>query len=298
MADKEKAQYNFKAFTDLFPGNNESMSSKSSKTDKKKIHLNTFDDITTKQTTQGMINTFANQTKSAKALKTNSNSSFQRSNSISRTSTVNYPGDYAQKVKLMEKYISIVKENALDKNRKALIEKHRKKQELKNNIDILSTYVKLNRVNNRNFAVLTKGIQKESDRLAFTSEHVSRESFFFTQQMPGIRQEIENMKTEIYSLNQETLTINNEKMLLEKELMELNDEIKKLNLQNSELNTQKENIKNTLLLIRNHSTLTREKINQKEKETNDLISSLGVLAKKAKEVNENYKATRIPYGGD
>ena len=67
MADKEKAQYNFKAFTDLFPGNNESMSSKSSKTDKKKIHLNTFDDITTKQTTQGMINTFANQTKSAKA---------------------------------------------------------------------------------------------------------------------------------------------------------------------------------------------------------------------------------------
>ena len=49
MADKEKAQYNFKAFTDLFPGNNESMSSKSSKTDKKKIHLNTFDDITTKQ---------------------------------------------------------------------------------------------------------------------------------------------------------------------------------------------------------------------------------------------------------
>ena len=107
-----------------------------------------------------MINTFANQTKSAKALKTNSNSSFQRSNSISRTSTVNYPGDYAQKVKLMEKYISIVKENALDKNRKALIEKHRKKQELKNNIDILSTYVKLNRVNNRNFAVLTKEIQK------------------------------------------------------------------------------------------------------------------------------------------
>ena len=87
-------------------------------------------------------------------------------------------------------------------------------------------------------------------------------------------------------------------MLLEKELMELNDEIKKLNLQNSELNTQKENIKNTLLLIRNHSTLTREKINQKEKETNDLISSLGLLAKKAKEVNENYKATRIPYGGD
>lgn len=179
MADKEKSQYNFKTFSDLFPANNESISSKSSKTDKKRIHLNTFDDITTKPTTQGMINTFTNQnqTKSAKILKTNTNSSFQRSNSISRTSTVNYPGDYAQKVKLMEKYISIVKENALDKNQKELIEKKRKKQELKNNIDILSTYVKLNRVNNRNFAVLTKGIQKESDRLAFTSEYASRESF-------------------------------------------------------------------------------------------------------------------------
>ena len=74
--------------------------------------------------------------------------------------------------------------------------------------------------------------------------------------------------------------------------MKLNDKIKKLNRQNSELNTQKENKKNTLLLIRNHSS------QKKEKETNDLISSLGLLAKKAKEVNENYKATRIPYGGD
>ena len=113
--------------------------------------------------------------------------------------------------------------------------------------------------------------------------------------MPGIRNEIEQMKTNIYDLSQETLILNNEKMLLEKELMELNDEIKKFNLMNNELNTQKENIKNTILLIKKHSELTREKMKLKLKETDELMNSLALLAKKAKEYNENYVSRRIMY---
>lgn len=113
--------------------------------------------------------------------------------------------------------------------------------------------------------------------------------------MPGIRNEIEQMKTNIYELSQETLTLNNEKMLLEKDLMELNDEIKKYNLMNNELNTQKENIKNAILLIKKHSELTKEKMKLKLKETDELMNSLALLAKKAKEDNKSYVARSIKY---
>lgn len=172
-----KPKYNFKTFQDLLsePNNKTSESNKpqNKSIDKKILHLNSLENYITQSSTVPKnlnISTTSNNQKTNKDKKTSNNTSMQKSNSNSKIYNTSYQGDYIKKVKEMEKYIKIVKDNAIDKNKKDLIEKTNKKNSLKNNIDIISTYVKLNRINNRNFALLTKGIQKETERLAFTSE--------------------------------------------------------------------------------------------------------------------------------
>lgn len=170
-----KPKYNFKTFQDLLsePNNKTSESNiiPTKSIDKKILHLNSLENyITQSSTVPKNLNISTTSNNQNKDKKRSNNTSMQKSNSKSKIYNTSYQSEYIKKVKEMEKYIQIVKDNAIDKNKKDLIEKTNKKKSLKNTIDIISTYVKLNRINNRNFALLTKGIQKETERLAFTSE--------------------------------------------------------------------------------------------------------------------------------
>ena len=94
---------------------------------------------------------------------------------------------------------------------------------------------------------------------------MSRENFFFEQQMPYIKREIDEMKALAQQLHSETAMLNNEKLNYDKEILTI----------------QKESIKNTIQLFKRHSELSKLKIVNQLKSTDELIGSLSVLAKTA-----------------
>lgn len=86
------------------------------------------------------------------------NTSFQMKTSLDQDSTKPFTEatqskfqiDYQEKVKTMENLITIIKQNAYDKYKKELEDKLLLKNELKTNVGILSEYIKMNRMQNRN----------------------------------------------------------------------------------------------------------------------------------------------------
>ena len=278
----EIPKYNFKKIEDLL-----SNSSHISKNKQNEIRTNTQTSFRSYKNS----NTLNSLRKNIIKKKNKRNISQFSTRNLNTTSTsIN---DYTQKsfpeqIKTMENLINIVKENAYDKNKQEILDKTLKKNKLKNNVNILETYLKLNRISKNNFKNLSKGIKNENERLMNLSERANRESHFFSLLMPNLKKEIEEMKKEIEIRKEETKNLNNEKMLIQKELHHLYDEIKKLNYLNTETFNQKEKIKNTLDLFKNHIVKQKNKVNLQNIKTNELIGSLSYLAKKSKVENEYY----------
>ena len=278
----EIPKYNFKKIEDLL-----SNSSHISKNKQNEIRTNTQTSFRSYKNS----NTLNSLRKNIIKKKNKRNISQFSTRNLNTTSTsIN---DYTQKsfpeqIKTMENLINIVKENAYDKNKQEILDKTLKKNKLKNNVNILETYLKLNRISKNNFKNLSKGIKNENERLMNLSERANRESHFFSLLMPNFKKEIEEMKKEIEIRKEETKNLNNEKMLIQKELHHLYDEIKKLNYLNTETFNQKEKIKNTLDLFQNHIVKQKNKVNLQNIKTNELIGSLSYLAKKSKVENEYY----------
>lgn len=203
--------------------------------------------------------------------------------------------EYLEKVKTLEHLIDVIKENAYEKNKKEFEEKIRIKNELETNVEILSSYVKLNRLQRRNFGILSKGIVKENERLMFNSEKAVQETDFFQRQIPFLKTQIDQMKNEITSLYEETKELKNQKLLLDRKMFMLNDEIKRFNKLNSDTFSEKENLKNAIKLLKKHSVLTLEKIKIQEEQGKEFFSSLTLLAQKAKMENDNYTSTRASF---
>ena len=84
---------------------------------------------------------------------------------FTETSQSKFQIDYLEKVKTMENLISVIKQNAYDKYKKELEDKLLLKNELETNVGILSEYIKMNRMQNRNFGTLSKSIVKENSTL-------------------------------------------------------------------------------------------------------------------------------------
>ena len=194
--------------------------------------------------------------------------------------------NFTNQIKTMENLINTIKENVYGKDNQELLNRTIQRNKLKNNVNILETYLKLNRISKTNFKSLSKGIKYENERLKYLSERAKGESYFFNQLMPELRKEVDDMKKEIEFRHEETKNLNNEKMLIQKELSHLHDEIKKYNWLNTETFNQKEKIKNTLDLFKNHIIKQKEKLNLQINKTNELMGSLAYLAKKSQIENQ------------
>ena len=204
-------------------------------------------------------------------------------------STTKFQTEYLEKVKLMESLISTIKQNAFEKRKKELEDKLRLKNELENNVEILSTYIKMNRMQKKNFRSLSKSITKENERLTASSQRAMEEQYFIQRELPSLRSEINQMQSQIRNLNNETKNLKNEKLTIERDIMYFQDEIKRMNKLNSSFFSEKENIRNSIKLLKKHSGITREKINMQNNKSDELFSSLSYLALKSQYENEEYE---------
>ena len=146
-----------------------------------------------------------------------------------------YQKQYMDKVKKMENLIEIIKNNAYEKQKKELEERLRYKNELENNVELLSSYIKMNRYQKKNFGNLMKSIEKEKMRISEKSDKVQEEQIYFNRELPYLRGINNKMEFEIGKKNEECKNIKNEILEIERDIMALNDGIKQYNKINSTL---------------------------------------------------------------
>ena len=272
----EIPKYNFKKLEDLLSDTSRKNTEKESNRINTQLSYRSFKELNTSLNKKPINKNRRKNTQSSEKLLTTTTSLNDNSSQ----------GNFTNQIKTMENLINTIKENVYGKNNQELLNKTIERNKLKNNVNILETYLKLNRISKTNFKSLSKGIKQENERLQYRSERAKGESYFFNQLMPEIRKEVDDMKKEIEFRHEETKNLNNEKMLIQKELSHLHDEIKKYNWLNTETFNQKEKIKNTLDLFKNHIIKQKEKLHLQNNKIDELISSLSFLAKKSQIENQ------------
>ena len=200
-----------------------------------------------------------------------------------------YQKQYMDKVKKMENLIEIIKNNAYEKQKKELEERLRYKNELENNVELLSSYIKMNRYQKKNFNNLMKSIEKEKMRISEKSDKVQEEQLLFNRELPYLRGINNKMEYEIGKKNEETKNIKNKMLEIERNIMELNDEIKQYHKINSNLLSDNEKIKSSVNLSKKHIKLTKEKIEVLDKNSEEFFMTLTFLAKQSEDDNKDYE---------
>ena len=272
----EIPKYNFKKLEDLLSDTSRKNTEKESNRINTQLSYRSFKELNTSLNKKPINKNRRKNTQSSEKLLTTTTSLNDNSSQ----------GNFTNQIKTMENLINTIKENVYGKNNQELLNKTIERNKLKNNVNILETYLKLNRISKTNFKSLSKGIKQENERLQYRSERAKGESYFFNQLMPELKKEVEDMKKEIEYRHEETKNLNNERMLIQKELNHLHDEIKKYNWLNTETFNQKEKIKNTLDLFKNHIIKQKEKVSLQKSKIDELFGSLSYLAKKSQIENQ------------
>ena len=200
-----------------------------------------------------------------------------------------YQRNYMEKVKKMENLIGIIKNNAYEKQKRELEERLRYKNELENNVELLSSYIKMNRYQKKNFGNLMKSIEKEKMRISEKSDKVQEEQIYFNRELPYLRGVTNKMQNEITKTNEETKNIKNQMLEIDRDIMALNDGIKQYNKMNSNLLSDNEKIKSSVNLLKKHIKLTKEKIEILDKNSEEFFMKLTFLAKQSEDDNKDYE---------
>jgi chromosome segregation ATPase len=192
-----------------------------------------------------------------------------------------FQSTFKNKVRKMEQLIDIIKEHAYDKQKQNIEEKLQLKSQLENNISVLTSYINLNRMQNKNFKVFSKSINQEKERINNYSMKIMEEKEALNKELLELRSECNKMQNQIVLLNEHSKNMNAEKLKIERDIMTLQDISAKIKRFNIDYPKQKDNLQSSILLLKRHSKLTKEKIHKLDTDNDKFFGTLTFLAQKA-----------------
>ena len=188
-------------------------------------------------------------------------------------------GDGIDKLKLLEEYISQIKENSTNINETKIQELQRQKNKLENNVNILSNNIRLNKKKYKDNISLKKNLELEKEKVVYDSNKANKDAFSLMKELPNNRVEIEIMKNQIAQAREETKGMNDYANEIEMQTMEIKDELKKINVKISNIIRDKDKISNEINSIKKKCTSLRSKIDKVERSSNDFLYNVEQLAK-------------------
>ena len=209
-------------------------------------------------------------------LKTKTNRSYINKSTSSSKKLEETENNYMGKLQILENYISVIKTMGVENE---IENKKRTKENLKNNVDILNSNIRLLNKENKINSHLHNQILKENEILINSGGRANLDSFYINKELPIIKNEIENMKIKIIKLNEQTKFIRNTSIEIDSEIMVLNDEVKKLNTLNSNLIKDKEKIIPDIIKYKNSIEMIFSKIKFIEQQSNHFLNNVEMLVK-------------------
>ncbi len=209
-------------------------------------------------------------------LKLKTNRSYINKSTSSSKKLEETENKYMGKLHILENYISLIKNKGIENE---IENKKRTKENLKNNVDILNSNIRLLNKENKINSNLNNQILKENEILINSGGRANLDSYYINKELPIFRNEIDNMKIQIIKLNEQTKYIRNNCIEIDNEIMILNDEIKKLNNLNSNLIKDKEKIIPDIIKYKNSIEMIVSKIKFIDQQSNNFLSNVKMLVK-------------------
>ena len=183
------------------------------------------------------------------------------------------------KIKLLEDYLTQIKENANEINENKIQELQSQKEQLEYNVKFLSNSIILSKKKFNDNIQIEKNLLLEKEKAGHDSKKANKEAFNLQKEIPINKVENELMKNQITQAKEETKNINNYLIEIERQTKEIQDEIKKINVKISSAIKEKDKVSNEINAIKKKNDILRTKIYKAEKSANEFLFNVGQLAK-------------------
>ena len=234
------------------------------------------------------INSIKNNIYSKKTIEKNNNINNNKSKQESdRNIEVNMTmltPEGIDKVKLLEEYLSQIKENANEFNENKIQELQSQKELLEYNVKYLSNNILLTKKKYDDNIKTEKNLLAEKEKVDFDQKKANKDAFNLQKELPNNRVQIELMKNRITQEKEETKNINNYLIEIERQTKEIQDEIKKINVKISYAVKEKDKIQNEINAIKKKNNILRNKIYKVENSANEFLFNVAQLAKSTENI--------------
>ena len=183
------------------------------------------------------------------------------------------------RLRLLEEYISQIKENSTNINEVKIEQLQKQKNELENSVNILTNNIRLKKKKYKDNEKQKKNLEMEKERVQYDSNKANKDAYDLLKELPNNRVEIEIMKNHIAQAKEETKGIINYTNDIERQTMEIQDELKKINVRISNTIKERDKISNEISAIQKKCNTLRNKIAAIEKSSDEFLYEVGQLAK-------------------
>ena len=211
--------------------------------------------------------------------KNNKNKSKTDSNQSLELNMTMLSPEGVDKIKLLEEYISQIKENSSNINEIKIQELQNQKDQLEYNVKYLSNNIRLIKKQFNDNIKSEKFLEAENEKFGAEQRKANKDAFILQKELPNNRVEIEIMKNKITQSNEEKKNINNYAYEVERQISEYHDEIKKINVKITSVIKEKDKIQNEINSINKKISIIKNKIYKAEKSANEFLFDVGQLAK-------------------
>ena len=181
--------------------------------------------------------------------------------------------------KLLEEYISQIKENSTNINEVKIEQLQKQKKKLENNVNILTNNIRLNKKKYKDNKKEKKNLEMENERIQYDSSKANKDAYDLLKELPNNRVEIEIMKNHIAQAKEETKGIINYTNDIERQTMDIQNELKKINVKITNTIKERDKISNEINAIQKKCNTLRNKIEAIEKSSDEFLYEVGLLAK-------------------
>lgn len=188
-----------------------------------------------------------------------------------------------EKIKLLDEYITQIKKYSSNINESKIQKCQKQKNDLENEIYILSNNIKLYKKKYNDNLKLKKNFELEKEKIQYYSNKANNDELNLKKELQNNKIEIELMKNQITQIKEETKGINNYTSDIERQTIDIKEEYKKLNIKITNTIKEKDKITNEINIIQKKCISLRSKIDKSEKSAKEFLFNVEELLKLAKE---------------
>jgi chromosome segregation ATPase len=182
----------------------------------------------------------------------------------------------------MEHVVSELKNNVFDRMNREIADKTKIRDDLENNVNLLSTRMKVSQHRLNNFKHSNTSTQHDTTKLEYYSERVTRENSHMSMEMAMLKKRIEEMRNEIFDKDRESKQLKYQIYRNESEVAYLQEENRRVGKLVVDLHNEKKNMMTAIVLMKKQNDQLKNNVVKEDGKSKGFIAEVSTLLNRGK----------------